>query len=138
MVDNSRLVYSTGSGRVCPDCGKPIKRCTCKTKKPILKTNIQFDGIIRIRRESKGRKGKTVTAISGFQEGTDDLKQIAKKLKSRCGTGGSIKDGIIIIQGDHRQTIQSELQIRGFKSFKNTRTSLHSHQPSCFMSLFFY
>ncbi|MBT8351625.1 MAG: translation initiation factor Sui1 [Deltaproteobacteria bacterium] len=115
MVDDSRLVYSTDTGRVCPDCKKPLKRCSCKRKKLKLQSNIQFDGIIRIRRELKGRKGKTVISISGFQEGTDNLKQIAKNLKNQCGTGGSIKDGIIIIQGDHRQTIQRELQKQGFK-----------------------
>jgi len=75
---------------------------------------MKLDGIIRIRREKKGRKGKTVTTISGFQEGSDDFKQIAKHLKNKCGTGGSIKEGVIIIQGDHRQTIQSELQQQGF------------------------
>jgi translation initiation factor 1 len=115
MADNSRLVYSTDSGRICSDCRKPVKDCSCKKKKPKFQTNIQLDGIIRIRRETKGRKGKTVTSISGFQEGSDDLRQIAKKLKSQCGTGGSIKDGVIIIQGDHRQTIQSELQKQSFK-----------------------
>jgi translation initiation factor 1 len=115
MKDSSRLVYSTETGRICPDCGKPSTNCSCKSKKSNPKTDIKFDGIIRIRRESKGRKGKTVTSISGFHEGTDDLKQIAKKLKSQCGTGGTIKDGIIIIQGDHRQTIQSELQKQGYK-----------------------
>ena len=115
MVDNSRLVYSTDSGRICPNCGKPVIKCSCKRKKPKLENNIQYDGIIRIKRELKGRKGKTVTSISGFQEGIDDLKQIAQNLKKQCGTGGSIKDGIIIIQGDHRQTIQSELQKQGFK-----------------------
>lgn len=56
-----------------------------------------------------------MTSISGFQEGPDGLIQIAKKLKSQCGTGGSIKDGIVIIQGDHRQKIQSELQKQGYK-----------------------
>ena len=115
MSDNSRLVYSTDSGRICPDCGKTAQKCSCKRKKAKPQSNIQFDGFIRISRESKGRKGKTVTAISGFQEGADDLKQIAKMLKNQCGTGGSIKDGIIIIQGDHRQTVQSELQKQGFK-----------------------
>lgn len=115
MDDNSRLVYSTDSGRICPDCGKPVKDCSCKAKKSKPQSDIKFDGIIRIKREKKGRKGKTVTSISGFQAGTDNLKQIAKKLKSLCGTGGSIKDGIIIIQGDHRQTIQRELQKQGYK-----------------------
>ncbi len=115
MSGNSRLVYSTGSGRICPDCGKNAQKCSCKRKKAKLQSNIHFDEIIRIRRETKGHKGKTVTSITGFQENTDDLKQIAKKLKTSCGTGGSIKDGIIIIQGDHRQAIQSELQKQGFK-----------------------
>lgn len=115
MPDNSRLVYSTETGRICPVCGKPAKKCVCKAKKSKPRTDIKFDGIIRIKREIKGRKGKTVTSISGFQEGTDDLKQIAKKLKSQCGSGGSIKDGIIIIQGDHRKTIQGELQKQGYQ-----------------------
>ncbi len=114
MIDNSHLVYSTESGRVCPSCRKPAKKCSCKSRKA-NNPSIQSDGIIRIRRESKGRRGKTVTSIAGFQEGTHDLKQIAKNLKGKCGTGGSIKDGIIIIQGDHRQTIQSELKRQGFK-----------------------
>ena len=115
ISDKSRLVYSTESGRICPDCRKPVKNCSCKKNQPKSHSNIQLDGIIRIRRETKGRKGKTVTSISGFQEGTDDLKKIAKTLKSLCGSGGSIKDGVIIIQGDHRQTVQSELQKQGFK-----------------------
>ena len=115
MVDDSILVYSTESGRICPGCGNPTKGCSCKGKKTRSQSNIKSDGIIRVRREVKGRKGKTATSISGFQEGNDDLKQIAKNLKSQCGTGGSIKGGIIMIQGDHRQTIQSELQKQGFK-----------------------
>jgi translation initiation factor 1 len=115
MAVSSRLVYSTETGRICPNCAKPAAKCTCKVKKSNPGTDIKFDGIIRIRRESKGRKGKTVTSISGFQEGTDDLKQIAKKLKTHCGTGGSIKDGVIIIQGDHRKNIQAELQKQGYK-----------------------
>jgi len=115
MTDTSRLVYSTESGRICPGCGKPVNNCSCKGKSTRSREKTRFDGIIRIQREKKGRKGKTVTSISGFQEGIDDLKQIAKKLKSQCGTGGSIKDGIIVIQGDHRKTIQSELQKQGFK-----------------------
>ena len=109
------LVYSTESGRVCPSCGKPAKNCSCKRKDSKPQGHIESDGTIRIRREKKGRKGKTVTAITGFDASNDDLKQIAEKLKGKCGTGGSIKDGIIIIQGDHRQTIQGELQRKGFK-----------------------
>ena len=115
MTETSRLVYSTESGRICPGCGKPANNCSCKGKSTRSRAKIRLDGIIRIQREKKGRKGKTVTSISGFQEGIDDLKQIAKNLKSQCGTGGSIKESTIVIQGDHRQTIQSELQKQGFK-----------------------
>ena len=116
MAGNSRLVYSTESGRICPVCGRPTKTCSCKGKKPKPQHKAESDGIIRIRREKKGRKGKTVTTISGFNDVKDDLQQIAKSLKGKCGTGGSIKDGIIIIQGDHRQTIRRELQKQGFQT----------------------
>jgi len=114
MTNNAKLVYSTQSGRMCPNCGRPATSCSCIERKANAHSKIKVDGIIRIKREKKGRKGKTVTTISGFQEGKYELKKIAKDLKNKCGSGGSIKDGIIIIQGDHRQTIQSELQKQGF------------------------
>ncbi len=109
-MNNSRLVYSTESGKICPSCQKPVSECTCKKKKSRSQTNIKIDGIIRIQREAKGRKGKTVTTVSGFQIDTDELKNLATQLKRRCGTGGSVKDGIIIIQGDQRENLLSELK----------------------------
>jgi translation initiation factor 1 len=115
-MDNSRLVYSTGTGKICPSCQKPVSKCTCKKKKSKSKTNIKLDGIIRVQREVKGRKGKTVTTISGFQLDDDELKDLSAQLKRRCGTGGSVKDGVIIIQGDHRETLITELKSRGFKA----------------------
>ena len=112
-MSSSRLVYSTETGRVCPTCGKPAAKCICKKKKsPQPKPG---DGIIRIRREVKGRKGKTATLIYGFEADAGDVKQIAKRLKQLCGTGGSVKNGEIIIQGDHRETIKSELMQQGFQ-----------------------
>jgi translation initiation factor 1 len=81
----------------------------------ITQNKINLDGIIHIRREKKGRKGKTVTTISGFNESTDDIKKIAMGLKNKCGTGGSAKGGVIIIQGDHRQAVQVYLEEHGFK-----------------------
>ena len=72
--------------------------------------------IIRIQREVKGRKGKAVTKVSGFQTNADELKNLAAELKRRCGTGGSVKDGVIIIQGDHRNTLITELKSRGYKA----------------------
>jgi translation initiation factor 1 len=115
-MDDSRLVYSTESGKLCQSCQKTVSRCVCKKKKSKSQTNIKIDGIIRIQREVKGRKGKTVTIISGFQLADDELKNLATILKRRCVTGGSVKDGVIIIQGDHRDTLVTELVKRGFKA----------------------
>jgi translation initiation factor 1 len=115
-MDESRLVYSTETGKICPSCQKTDSDCTCKKKKSRTQTNIKFDGIIRIQREVKGRKGKTVTIVSGFQINANELKSLATQLKRRCGTGGSVKDGVIIIQGDHRDSLFTELKNRGFKA----------------------
>jgi len=115
-MDNSHLVYSTESGKICPSCQKSISECTCKKKKSRSQTNIKYDGIIRIQREVKGRKGKIVTTVSGFQINADELKNLVTQIKRRCGTGGSVKDGLLIIQGDHRDTLLSELKNRGFKA----------------------
>lgn len=114
-MNNSRLVYSTEEGSICPVCRKPVQRCVCKKRKssppgPAAKA----DGIIRIRRETKGRKGKTVTTLSGFQMNDRDIMELASKLKHRCGTGGTAKDGIITIQGDHRQTVLNLIQKMGY------------------------
>ena len=113
-MDNSRLVYSTESGKICTSCQKPVSECTCKKKKSRSQTNIKYDGIIRIKREVKGRKGKTVTTVSAFQLADDELKSLAAQLKRKCGTGGSVKEGIIIIQGDHRDALLSELKKQGY------------------------
>jgi len=72
------------------------------------------DGIVRVRREVKGRGGKTVTAIDGVGLAEDALRELAGELKRRCGTGGSVKDGVIEIQGDHRDTLVAELEARGY------------------------
>jgi len=115
-MNNSKLVYSTETGKICPACQKPVLKCSCNKKKSKTQTNIRYDGIIRVQREAKGRKGKTVTTASGFQLTVDELKLLAAQLKRRCGTGGSVKDGMIIIQGDHRSTLIAELTNRGFKA----------------------
>ncbi len=114
-MGNNRLVYSTESGRVCPACGHPTTRCTCKKKKTTKKqSKYPNDGIVRIRREVKGRKGKTVTAVFGFPLDDKKLQQIAKTLKRLCGSGGTVKDGAIIIQGDHRETLLKEIKQQGY------------------------
>lgn len=117
-MKNSRLVYSTESGRICPGCGRPVSGCVCKKKKPGKPDNPSAgypdDGIVRIQREVKGRNGKTVTAVFGVPLGNGDLQEFAKALKRRCGAGGSVKDGVIVIQGDHRQALLEELAKHGY------------------------
>ena len=113
-MPNSRLVYSTETGRICPKCQSPISACKCKKKRTDSKSQIKSDGIIRIRREVKGRKGKTVTTITGFDLDDKALNLLSKQLKQHCGTGGSVKDGVVIIQGDHRDTIKSLLEGQGY------------------------
>jgi translation initiation factor 1 len=114
-MDNNRLVYSTESGRICHFCGHPTTKCTCKKKKTSKKPSIYpNDGIVRIGREVKGRKGKTVTAVFGVPLNDKKLQQFAKTLKRLCGTGGTVKDGIVIIQGDHRETLLKEIKHQGY------------------------
>jgi len=104
------LVYSSEHGQVCPDCESPIARCRCRK----ASRADRGDGIVRIRREVKGRRGKTVTAISGIPLAEDDLRELAGDLKRGCGTGGSVKDGVIEIQGDHRDALAAWLRERGY------------------------
>ena len=106
---NSRLVYSTESGKTCPECENPMSACTCHT--PILPDG---DGIVRISLDTKGRKGKGVTLIKGIQLLPDELKKLAKELKQKCGVGGSVKDGNIEIQGDHRELLINLLKAKSY------------------------
>ncbi len=102
------LVYSTDGGRMCPVCREPIGACVCAKKAAPI-----GDGIVRVSRETKGRAGKGVTLVSGL--GLDDaaLAALAKRLKAACGSGGTVKDGVIEIQGDHRDRIVELLQASG-------------------------
>jgi translation initiation factor 1 len=95
---------------MCPACGQPLDRCECGRNSALPKG----DGIVRISRETKGRKGKTVTLISGISLNTSELKLLARDLKITCGSGGTVKDGIIEIQGDHRDLLKRELTQRGW------------------------
>ena len=103
------IVYSTDHGRMCPDCGMPIADCVCRRTDPVRKGN----GIVRLGRETKGRKGKGVTLIAGLSLPDDELLRLASDLKRRCGSGGTVRDGVIEIQGDHRDILLEELRRRG-------------------------
>jgi len=106
------LVYSTETGRTCPKCRQPLADCTCgKRSGPAM----AGDGIVRVQRETKGRKGSGVTLITGIPLAEKDLKALAKKLKARCGSGGTVRDGVIEIQGDHRDTLVPILEQAGYR-----------------------
>jgi len=109
MNSQDRTVYSTESGRHCPKCGRPLSQCICKKA-----ARPAGDGVVRVARESKGRKGKTVTLISGVVLNDEATHDLLSNLKRLCGAGGSFKDGVIEIQGDHRDMVIEELKKRGF------------------------
>jgi translation initiation factor 1 len=106
------MVYSTEWGRVNRQ-GSMAKRDGNRQHRS-QKVHTPQDGTIRIRREVKGRRGKQVTVVDGFAGGADGLKRIATHLKRICGSGGSIKDNCVIIQGDHRKRVQAELVKQGY------------------------
>ena len=108
--DNSRLVYSTESGRLCPQCQRPVADCVCGRDRPAA----LGDGIVRLRRETKGRGGKAVTVVTGLPLAGAELKQLARALKQRCGVGGALKGEVLEIQGDQRELLKSELEQRGY------------------------
>lgn len=107
----SGLVYSSEFGRMCPACEYPSSECRCNSKSASGKS----DGIVRVGRETKGRKGSGVTTITGISGSEEDLKKMATDLKKRCGAGGALKNGVIEIQGDHRDKLVIELEKMGFK-----------------------
>jgi translation initiation factor 1 len=109
-----RLVYSTDSGRIdtCPICGLPYAKCSCgQSTQPARKS----DGIVRVRRERKGHGGKTVTVIDGVIGSEAELTTLAQQLKKLCGSGGTVKDGNIEIQGDHCEKVMAKLSGLGYK-----------------------
>ena len=107
---NSRPVYSTESGRLCPQCHRAVADCVCGRDRPAS----IGDGVVRLRRETKGRGGKAVSLVDGVPLAESELKKLAKELKKRCGVGGSVKNGVIEIQGDVRETLKIELERRGY------------------------
>ncbi len=103
------LVYSTSHGKMCPGCCRPIAECVCRASPAS-----SGDGVVRISHQTKGRKGKGVTIITGVPLGSEALKSYAATLKKKCGTGGAVKQQNIEIQGDHRDRLQQELEKEGW------------------------
>jgi translation initiation factor 1 len=104
------LVYSTEGGRMCPACRQPLAACAC-AKTPARPAG---DGIVRVSRETQGRGGKGVTLVRGLPLDDAALADLGRKLKAACGTGGTVKDGVVEIQGEQRDRVVAFLQQAGY------------------------
>ena len=102
------LVYSTEAGRMCPACRMPVAACVCSRKAVPA-----GDGIVRVSRETKGRAGKGVTLVKGLALDPAALAALGKQLKAACGSGGTVKDGVIEVQGEHCDRVIELLQAQG-------------------------
>ncbi len=106
------LVYSTDQGRICPGCRRPVAECVCRDHS---RPRQGGDGIVRLKRETKGRKGAGVTLVTGVPVSDTELEKLARTLKARCGVGGSVKNGVIELQGDQRHQLKPLLEAQGFQ-----------------------
>jgi translation initiation factor 1 len=109
---NSKLVYSTGIGALCPNCRRPLGECVCPKGVPGTRT----PSGVRVGRETQGRAGKGVSTVTGLALPPAQIEALAAQLKRRCGSGGTVRAGVIEIQGDHRDTIVAELLSRGIQA----------------------
>lgn len=104
------LVYSTDSGRMCPVCRKPIDHCTCNAQ--VIPPS---DGVVRVILQTKGRGGKSVTLVKGLPLDAVALAALGKQLRSASGSGGTVKDGVIEVQGDHVASVMAALQKQAYR-----------------------
>jgi translation initiation factor 1 len=104
------LVYSTESGRMCPDCRKSLADCICKASTKVASTG---NGVVRVSRQTKGRGGKSVTLVTGLALDPIALASLGKQLRTACGSGGTVKDGVLEVQGDHCERIIEVLRKQG-------------------------
>jgi translation initiation factor 1 len=109
----STLVYSTDVGRICPGCGQGVAACACAARARAL---VAGDGVAKVSRQSKGRGGKTVTLIKGLALDGDALAALGKQLRTACGAGGTVKEGVIEVQGDHCATVLAALAKLGYQA----------------------
>jgi translation initiation factor 1 len=109
-TDQGGLVYSTEGGRMCPVCRQPMAACVCKQAS---KAPPSGDGVARVTREKQGRGGKTVTVVRGLPLDAEALATLGKRLRTACGAGGTCRDGVLEVQGDHAERITAWLQQQG-------------------------
>jgi len=107
------LVYSTDAGRMCPDCRQPVASCICKAQAQAQHLS-KTDGVVRVSLQTKGRGGKSVTLVKGLPLDAGGLAALAKQLRNACGTGGTVKDGVVEVQGDHVATVMVALQKQSY------------------------
>lgn len=104
------LVYSTEGGRMCPACRQPTAGCQCAAQ---ARAAPRGDGTVRVSRDTKGRGGKAVTLVRGLALDETALAALGKRLRSACGAGGTVKDGVLEVQGDHVERVLAWLQQEG-------------------------
>lgn len=109
---DSRPVYSTDAGRLCPACAQAVAQCRCQALARAA-ARPAGDGVVRVSREVAGRGGKVVTVVRGLPGSEAELATTAKALKAACGSGGTLKDGVLEIQGEQRDKVVAWLQGRG-------------------------
>jgi translation initiation factor 1 len=109
---NARIVYSTATGRICPGCGWPERDCKCS--KNAATESVPTRVVAKLRLEKKGRGGKTVTVVYDLPNNAAFLKELSQELKRACGTGGSVADGAVELQGDLRERVREVLTKKGY------------------------
>jgi translation initiation factor 1 len=107
------LVYSTEGGRMCPACRQPMAACSCQAAARAAAA--RGDGVVRVARETGGRGGKVVTVVRGVPLDDAALLALAKRLRTACGAGGTVRDGVIELQGEHRDRLVLLLTQAGFR-----------------------
>lgn len=113
-MSNSKLVYSTDRGRVCPTCGWPIDNCQCSSRHARANESVPARVVAKLRMEKKGRGGKTVTVVYGLPNNAEFLKTLCAELKRACGCGGVTTDDGVELQGDLRDRVRAQLERKGY------------------------
>lgn len=104
-------MYSTDSGRMCPGCRLALAQCACQAR-----VAPKGDGVVRVSLQTKGRGGKSVTLVTGLALDAMALALLGKQLRTACGSGGTVKDGVIEVQGDHCARLMQALEKHGHRA----------------------
>lgn len=111
---SERLVYTSHRGSVCPRCGWPASDCRCASQQPAVDEPVPARIVFKLRIEKTGRGGKTVTVIDGVSRNAPFAAALAQELKRGCGTGGTLRDGALELQGDLRDRARELLTRKGY------------------------